>query len=73
MTTLTITEFLGARLVEDLDRIRATESGFSLYMGVARAEQNRRAVKFLGESDPQVRALATIYADHEDFREEWRA
>jgi hypothetical protein len=93
-TTVTLTEFLLARIAEDeqvaRDEYRCnTDLRWTPVRVLAECETKRRVITFCrGDMDPAVeldlriederdaamvlRLMATLYADHPDYREEWR-
>lgn len=81
--TLTLTEFLLARIAEDEEWNRDNPGGDPMKPGSikrthAECEAKRRIVgpwvgTVMEDGAWALRVLATIHADHPDFREEWRA
>jgi hypothetical protein len=83
---MTLTDFLLARIAEDEQRIRLDVEALESFTidphqmladyGAKRliVELHGSQVTPEGESywSPEIRALAAVYADHPDYRSEWR-
>jgi hypothetical protein len=87
-STLTVTEFVLARIEEDEDKVRGIKAPFWFQNGPldpARVRAQCAAMRKIVEESvaldgeyagiglsAAVRALASIWSDHLDWREEWR-
>jgi len=70
MSTLTITEFLNARIIDECAAKRAIIDMWEDPADIAPLLSDVDAGHVLA-TDSATRALAAVYKDHADYREEW--